>query len=651
MYRHVLSRTKRGILELDKQADLVNDDIAEAKKRVRTAAIPPDAAHTPTTPPPRPGLQHAMASKARDKQKQALDSLSARRQRVAAEVESRRRVSQTQVEGARKRLAGLQTLNRRRAERERRRQEIALEVAGDLGAEDEQRLREAFLSKQSYSEMLSEKLSTHSATSAALQRGFQRIKAVTGLTDVDHIVHKYRTRDDTYASLVAQVAAAEDRIEALNRHNEELQKEVEDAREGTPGGPSRQLYKEVDASDQRLEEGRRRRDDLRARSQHATMTLESVRQCVGKLLLLLDPSGAGARRVESIAPAPAPAPGPPGGGGGATPRPDDGAAEQGSARPSSDGTPAPSPPIVRLDAHRGAVAQRPARLVALDGTTAPLPAPEALPAFMDEVSTRVGRLTRLVGEVDPMRGGRGRGNALAEGGAEGADLAPEVTPHNIRVKVRAVQSRARKGVLLREGGAPPCRGRALLTRTPPRLSPRPLQRRPAPPFPQVPAWHRGSTRKGRRPPRSRPERASRARLRRRGGGAGGTDAWCTPIPQAPSARSGGGTAPTGRAVQGPLAGAAPTRPASSKGGRASVPAPPSACGQLTAGWANTLGRGSGGFVPFSPHAARTAAGRGAPTVPAPAPGCGSLVGGASLLASHTVAVLLVPRVGRLHVHT
>lgn len=372
-----------------------------------------------------------MASNARDKQKQALDLLAARYQRLESEVESRRRVRRAKVKGAQKRLAGLQTLNRRRAERERRRQEIALEVAGDLGAEDEQRLREAFLSRQMYSDMLAEKLAKHATTSAALQLGFQHIKAVTGLTDVDRIIHKYRTRDETYASLVEQVAAAEDRIDALRRRNEELRREVEDAREGAAGGQTRQLYKEVDASDQCLEDGRRRRDDLRARAQHSTMTLEAVRQCVGKLLLLLDPHGTGARRVEGVAPAPSEAEKT------ACPGADGGAAEAGQGWPSTEGSPVPAPAVVRMDSHHGAAAHHPARLVALDGTTAPLPSLDALPAFMEEVSARVDRLTRLVGEVDRLRGGGGGEGGGDEGGEGEGDLLLETDAHNIRVKVSA----------------------------------------------------------------------------------------------------------------------------------------------------------------------------------------------------------------------
>ena len=68
---------------------------------------------------------------------------------------------------------------------------------GDMGEEEEERLKKLFVAKQMYSSMLNHKLQSNEKKSSELQEGFQRIKEVTGLGDVNEIVHKFVHREET----------------------------------------------------------------------------------------------------------------------------------------------------------------------------------------------------------------------------------------------------------------------------------------------------------------------------------------------------------------------------------------------------------------------------------------------------------------------
>lgn len=54
-----------------------------------------------------------------------------------------------------------------------------------------------------------------------IEDAFQKIRAATGLTDVQDIVHKFLTREQTYSQLLMAVADNERKIDLLKKEHEE----------------------------------------------------------------------------------------------------------------------------------------------------------------------------------------------------------------------------------------------------------------------------------------------------------------------------------------------------------------------------------------------------------------------------------------------
>jgi len=53
-----------------------------------------------------------------------------------------------------------------------------------------------------------------------VEEAFQRIKSATGYTDVQEIVQKFLTREQTYSQLLMAVSDYERKIDALRKDNE-----------------------------------------------------------------------------------------------------------------------------------------------------------------------------------------------------------------------------------------------------------------------------------------------------------------------------------------------------------------------------------------------------------------------------------------------
>lgn len=54
-----------------------------------------------------------------------------------------------------------------------------------------------------------------------IEDAFQKIRASTGHSDVQEIVHKFLTRESTYAQLLSAVSENEKKLEVLRKENEE----------------------------------------------------------------------------------------------------------------------------------------------------------------------------------------------------------------------------------------------------------------------------------------------------------------------------------------------------------------------------------------------------------------------------------------------
>jgi len=67
-----------------------------------------------------------------------------------------------------------------------------------------------------------QKMAREMQASAGIDEAFKKIKTFTGVTDVQELVHKFLTKEQTYSELLVAVADSEARIDKLKAENEHL---------------------------------------------------------------------------------------------------------------------------------------------------------------------------------------------------------------------------------------------------------------------------------------------------------------------------------------------------------------------------------------------------------------------------------------------
>lgn len=129
---------------------------------------------------------------------------------------------------------------RRRADRIQRQRDIAEAAANENKDADEKKMRENFMLNKLWNAFIRKKMEKEMKQSAHIDDAFKKIKTATGVTDVQELVHKFLTREQTYSELLVAVADSENRIDKLRRENEQLRTRLNELKisaedvEGTP---------------------------------------------------------------------------------------------------------------------------------------------------------------------------------------------------------------------------------------------------------------------------------------------------------------------------------------------------------------------------------------------------------------------------------
>lgn len=110
----------------------------------------------------------------------------------------------------------------KRIERQRRNQEIAEAAANENKDSSELRMRETLLIQKLWNVFLRKKMKQEMEKSAQIDEAFKAIKTETGVTDVDQMVKKFLTREETYSQLLVNVKESDTKIEKLKKDNEHL---------------------------------------------------------------------------------------------------------------------------------------------------------------------------------------------------------------------------------------------------------------------------------------------------------------------------------------------------------------------------------------------------------------------------------------------
>merc|ERR1719161_2462131 len=132
---------------------------------------------------------------------------------------------------------------KRRADFERWRHEVALEAANEAFQASAGRLRKPYASEKLAGNCLQKITFEQVERSQATEDGFQKIREVTGLTDVMDIVHKFLNRDVEHEQLKSAVKEAESRLESLREEFELFKRDTEQAHGGDLAPAARSTWR------------------------------------------------------------------------------------------------------------------------------------------------------------------------------------------------------------------------------------------------------------------------------------------------------------------------------------------------------------------------------------------------------------------------
>lgn len=105
-------------------------------------------------------------------------------------------------------------------DRVKRQQEIAEMAANENKDQNEIQMQEKFLVQRLYSAFLKKKMEKEMNRHMYVEDAFQKIRTATGLSDVNEIVHRFLTREQTYSELLMAVSENERKIENLRKDHE-----------------------------------------------------------------------------------------------------------------------------------------------------------------------------------------------------------------------------------------------------------------------------------------------------------------------------------------------------------------------------------------------------------------------------------------------
>lgn len=110
----------------------------------------------------------------------------------------------------------------RRIERQKRNQDIAEAAANENKDSSELKMRESLYIQRLWNAFMRKKMEKEMKDSSVIDDAFKSIKTATGVTDVQEMVRKFLTREQTYSQLLMNVSESERSIDKLKRDNEEL---------------------------------------------------------------------------------------------------------------------------------------------------------------------------------------------------------------------------------------------------------------------------------------------------------------------------------------------------------------------------------------------------------------------------------------------
>ena len=203
--------------------------------------------------------------------------------KLEKQVKTRRKMQEARLAGIQKVIAERSSLVEKQEERMRMREAVMARSKFDLGAQEEQRLKRMHVIRKVYSSMLEKKITAEEESLGALETTFQKIKIVTGLSDVDEIVQKFKDRTQKTHQLHQLAEDVRERIDTLREENSRLKEQLLNMRSNNEASAgNREIYQEMDTFNKGLGKALRQCEEAKDRKVRSKVTLEQLKLAVAR---------------------------------------------------------------------------------------------------------------------------------------------------------------------------------------------------------------------------------------------------------------------------------------------------------------------------------------------------------------------------------
>eukprot|EP00452_MALV-II_sp_L67-6_P000127 gene127-122_t len=256
VYTHVLERSRRELAVLKQKVGRMEATLAkrQAEEQVKLA-------------------QCRKISQEKEQQVTELE-------KMEQDIEHERQLREKALSGITFSLQTKKNAIKRRTDFEKWRQEIALEAANWGFNASAARLRKMWAIEKLAGNCLQKIMFEQVEKSQATEDGFQRIREVTGLTDVMDIVHKFLNREVEHEQLKNASKEAEAKLEAIREEYEQFKMETN----GLIFDPSsqasrdREIYQEVERHEAELSASLKEHETAREKLQQAIIQKEHIKR-------------------------------------------------------------------------------------------------------------------------------------------------------------------------------------------------------------------------------------------------------------------------------------------------------------------------------------------------------------------------------------
>jgi len=195
--------------------------------------------------------------------------------RVDLQLTSERQQREKDLQERRTQVRARQEMNSKMEQRDKLRKDIQSEAQGDLSMEQEDALKKTVVTNVLFHEQNESKIMEEQSRITSFEEAFQKIKEATGVSDVNQVIQKFMTQEDTNNNLKQLTKEAQARIDSLNEDKEAVKAKMEELKyQGAGSAGSRRI---VDEYEQQLNEGSAKNDRVRLKYERVAKVLITMK--------------------------------------------------------------------------------------------------------------------------------------------------------------------------------------------------------------------------------------------------------------------------------------------------------------------------------------------------------------------------------------